>query len=64
MSDALLCPRCGGFIPNDLMPGAYPGALSRTDNATYVCSACGTAEALEQLMTAGKLTPQTAWPVR
>lgn len=55
-----VCPRCGGFIPNDVTPGAYPGALSRTDNLTEVCSECGTIEALEQFF-AGNLTPQSAW---
>ena len=42
-----VCPRCGGFIPNDLTPGLYPGALSRVDNKTEICSACGVAEAFE-----------------
>lgn len=41
------CPRCGGSIPNALTPGAYPGALSRVDNKTEICSECGTLEALE-----------------
>jgi len=41
-----LCPICDGAIPNNENPGAYPGALSRFDNETYVCSACGQAEAL------------------
>lgn len=40
------CPNCGGFIPNDETPGAYRGALSRKDNKTEICSACGTNEAL------------------
>lgn len=40
------CPRCGGCVPNNEQPGAYPGALSRVDNATYVCSSCGTNEAM------------------
>lgn len=48
------CPRCGGFIPNSNNVGAYPGALSRYDNATEVCSACGQAEALAHL-------PREAW---
>jgi len=42
------CPRCGGGVPNDVQRGVYPGALSRYDNATYICSSCGTAEALWQ----------------
>ena len=43
------CPRCGGFIPNNQNPGLYPGALSRVDNKTEICSACGEEEALEDL---------------
>jgi hypothetical protein len=46
MSDFPICPSCKGYIPNNLTPGAYPGALSRKDNKTEICSACGTAEAL------------------
>jgi hypothetical protein len=42
-----ICPRCGGFIPNNHEPGAYRGALSRVDNKTEVCSDCGTEEAYE-----------------
>ena len=41
-----MCPRCGNYIPNDLQPGAYPGALSRTNNITEICSACGLDEAM------------------
>ena len=44
------CPRCGGGIPNDAQEGEYPGALSRRDNKTYICSECGTLEALEDFM--------------
>jgi hypothetical protein len=56
------CPRCGGPIPNAAHEGQYPGALSRTDNQTEVCSACGAAEAGEQA--AGLLTPKAAWASR
>ena len=42
-----VCPSCGGFIPNNVYPGAYPGALSRRDNLTEICSECGTLEALQ-----------------
>lgn len=42
-----VCPDCGGYIPNNDRPGAYPGAISRRDNKTEICSACGTREALE-----------------
>lgn len=43
----IICPRCKGFIPNNDSPGAYPGALSRLDNKTEICSDCGMDEALE-----------------
>jgi hypothetical protein len=42
-----ICPVCGGYIPNNERPGAYPGAISRRDNKTEICSECGTREALE-----------------
>lgn len=54
------CPRCGGFIPNDFEPGAYPGAMSRVDNITEICSECGVSEALEHF-TFGKPSPMTSW---
>ena len=54
------CPRCGGFIPNNKTPGAYPGALSRTDNSTYVCSECGRIEAAEDAGGHGAM-PQFYW---
>jgi len=41
-----ICPRCGGAIPNNMTPGAYPGALSRWDNDTEICSDCGYEEAI------------------
>ena len=44
--DAPICPSCGGFIPNNQNPGKYPGALSRKDNKTEICSSCGIDEAL------------------
>lgn len=51
MSDAYekdfpVCPKCSGYIPSNENPGAYPGAISRADNKTEICSACGTNEAL------------------
>lgn len=45
------CPRCGGGIPNDIYRGQYPGALSRVDNLTEICSECGTLEAIEDWTT-------------
>jgi len=41
-----ICPVCDGFIPNNLRPGAYPGAISRLDNETEICSDCGQKEAM------------------
>ena len=58
------CPRCLGGIPNNDQPGQYPGALSRTDNKTEVCSACGEDEALEDLLGPKAITSQKDWPIR
>ena len=59
------CPRCKGGIPSDLHRGQYPGALSRLDNATYICSSCGMNEAMWQFTTGKPLppldTPVTGW---
>lgn len=44
------CSRCGGGVPNDTDRGVYPGALSRLDNHTYICSNCGRDEGLFQFM--------------
>jgi hypothetical protein len=54
-----MCPRCGGPIPNSAMIGQYPGALSRTDGTTEVCSDCGYIEAGEAFI--GRLAPQSTW---
>jgi len=51
------CPRCGGPMPRSGAEGQYPGALSRRDNWTYICSDCGTQEALEDLSGLG----EAAW---
>ena len=40
------CPRCGGPIPNEMFEGVYPGAISRVDNFTEICSSCGVEEAM------------------
>jgi hypothetical protein len=53
------CPRCDHYIPSDENPGAYVGAISRTDNETEICSACGTAEALEEFL--AEIMPQEEW---
>ena len=50
-----LCPICSGPIPNEKHRGKYPGALSRWDNKSEICSACGTAEALSPMIDARAL---------
>ena len=40
------CPNCGQPIPNREYAGQYPGAISRVDNKTEICSDCGVSEAL------------------
>ena len=59
--DPYTCPRCLGAIPREGQRGAYPGALSRTDNVTEVCSNCGTMEAIEQM--GGVSQSQADWPL-
>lgn len=49
------------MIPNDREPGRFMGAVSRRDNTTEVCSACGTEEALIQFG-GGDLSTEN-WPV-
>jgi len=41
------CPICSGWIPNNATPGLYPGAISRRDNKTEICSNCGMVEAMD-----------------
>ena len=60
--DQHTCPRCLGDIPNDLQRGEYPGALSRTDNETEVCSECGVLEGLEDWHGEGCM-PKEKWAV-
>lgn len=46
-----ICPRCkASYIPNNLTPNAYPGALSRLDNKTEICSSCGVEESIEDYL--------------
>lgn len=56
MKDAKTCPRCGQ--PN-MKEKLATNALSRTDNKTFICDPCGTAEAVEDFTTG--LRPQTEW---
>jgi predicted RNA-binding Zn-ribbon protein involved in translation (DUF1610 family) len=55
-----ICPKCKGFIPNNETPGAYPGAISRLDGKTEICSKCGTLEALADWHTNDNLPDYTA----
>lgn len=57
MLDKPICPRCLGFIPSNLFAGEYPGAISRIDNSTEICSDCGTEEAITALI------PISDWPI-
>ena len=54
-----VCPSCNGFIPNNDTPGAYPGALSRKDNKTEICSSCGVKEALVSFLANEKANLKT-----
>jgi hypothetical protein len=54
----VICPRCD----DNSLPLGYPGALSRVDNITEICSICGTDEGLTQHF-AGILAPISTWPV-
>lgn len=56
-----ICPRCGGDVPSTEFKGQFPGALSRWDDETEICSACGLGEALLQLAFGKKiLAPDSA----
>lgn len=59
-----ICPRCqSDWIPNNAQPGAYPGAISRADNKTEICSACGEDEAMKDFFAGGCETVEQ-WPAR
>lgn len=58
-----ICPRCqDSWIPNNSQPGKYPGAISRSDNKTEICSACGEEEAIQDFYEGGCTQP-SQWPV-
>ena len=58
-----ICPRCQtDWIPNNAQPGKYPGAISRADNKTEICSACGEDEALKDYFDGG-CEPVDEWAV-
>lgn len=56
MLDKPICPRCLGYIPNNITPGKYMGAISRIVNEE-ICSDCGTEEAVVALI------PRDQWPI-
>jgi predicted RNA-binding Zn-ribbon protein involved in translation (DUF1610 family) len=53
------CPRCGEETLRLDRPAM--NALSRTDNETYVCSDCGTSEALEDFARGMSRHSKDAW---
>lgn len=57
INTSAVCPRCEGNIPNNILPAAYPGAISRIDNETEICSQCGLEEATFALI------PISQWPL-
>jgi hypothetical protein len=57
-----ICPRCkDSWIPDNLQPGAFPGAISRADDVTEICSRCGEEEAMQHFEQ-GQCTPMCDWP--
>lgn len=58
-----ICPRCqDNWIPNNQQPGHHPGAISRADNKTEICSACGVDEAMKDHFDNG-CEQNNQWPV-
>ena len=48
------CARCGGGVPSDQHRGEFAGVMSRFDNETYICTACGRDEAVLLAKNPGK----------
>ena len=46
MAEMKKCPKCG---ENTLHPEEVMNALSRKDNETYICNACGDQEAFDDM---------------
>ena len=57
MREEWICPKCGRSITD------YP-AISRRDNATEICSDCGTAEALEDFYGRNDRIRETPLPTK
>ena len=49
----MVCPKCGKEFKE-------PPALSRIDNKTYICSSCGTQEALDVAINEGVMNKDVA----
>ena len=62
--EAILCPRCNQdyYTPYET-EGPYPKpAVSRTDNESYICTRCGTDEAMKDFAGSPLFTPDQ-WPI-
>lgn len=58
--ELVICPRC----QDNLLPQGYPGAISRIDNETEICSPCGTDEGMRDYFDGVDMTMTTdKWPV-
>jgi transcription elongation factor Elf1 len=56
--ERVTCPRCNG----NTLPIGYPGALSRVDNKTEICSPCGQDEGFRDFFD-NRLSQLNEWPV-
>lgn len=45
-----ICPKCNEPIPSREDAGKYPGAISRIDNKTEICSECGVLESIDDFL--------------
>lgn len=65
MTDTAMCPRCEKRPLRVTMPDGteLPGALSRSDNKTEVCSICGNDEAMVNFIEKRPAQPSSEWPV-
>ena len=65
MTESTMCPRCAQLT---MRAPLASNALSRTtraegDTPVYVCSSCGTGEAMEEFINGHNgATPQKEWP--
>ena len=55
-----MCPRCGRETDIQRLP--LRQALSRKDNETYICSSCGTDEAMLDLSARAQGIEPDVWP--